>query len=85
LYNIQALLMHVEVELRKQIGAAIPMFVTLLNGNDDGIRSDTVSALTKLAAHSEFVVVHYSDAANAGMKSSFARTLGQPFQPSSLC
>jgi hypothetical protein len=51
----------------------------LLNDQYSDIRSATVSALVELADHGEFVVACYPDIANAGMKSSFARKLGQPF------
>jgi len=63
----------------------IPQLITLLNQDEDSIRSATVSALAKLADHGEFVVVHSSDMTNTGMKSSFARQLGRSFHCSLRC
>jgi hypothetical protein len=48
-------------------------------------RSSTVSVLAELAGHGEFVVACYPDVANPGMKSIFARRLGQQFHGSLCC
>jgi HEAT repeat protein len=77
--------MQDEVEFREEIGTAISPLITLLNDDYWGVRSTTVSALGKLAEHGEFVVVHYSDVADAGMESSFSRKSGQPFHHSLRC
>jgi hypothetical protein len=49
--------MQYEAEFRKEIGMAIPLFITLLNDDDANVRWETVHALSKLAEHGEFVAV----------------------------
>jgi HEAT repeat protein len=55
--------MQDEVEFRKEIEAAILPIITLLNDNEAHVRSATVSALTKLADHGEFVLIFHLDIA----------------------
>jgi hypothetical protein len=67
-----------------EIRTAIPWLITLLDDHHPYIRS-TVSVLTKLVGHGEYVIACYPDIANAGMKLSFARKLGRPFHCSLSC
>jgi HEAT repeat len=71
-------IMPYEVELRKEIGRAIPRLITLLNDRGFGVQPAAISLLTKLADHGEFIVACYLNITNAGMKLSFARKLGRP-------
>jgi hypothetical protein len=43
---------------------AIPRVIMLLNDHSDDVRSSTVSALTKLAGHGEFIHICHLDTAN---------------------
>jgi hypothetical protein len=45
--------------------------------HDPDVRSSTVSALSQLAGHGEFVIACYPDIAKASMKSGFAKKLGR--------
>jgi hypothetical protein len=64
-----------EVNFRKEIGTATTRLIMLLNDPVSNVRSSTVSALTKLADHGEFVAVCYVDVTNTSFKSSFMRGL----------